>query len=159
MYGFLQHYAVGLEQATLDQMFTRKGGFDGHFREVQNSLKQLLCEFDMSISLLRIRKDPDVLRDVMSVEQRKPVDALGEQQIMLRDYIILRDFIGMTDYVSKLFHHLANYPEKRPASVLLDRASVQNAPRPKRQERQRRLAADRVARRTLKNRLSSMNLD
>ncbi|XP_022663809.1 uncharacterized protein LOC111251475 isoform X2 [Varroa destructor] len=118
VYGYLQHYAVGLEQATLDQMFTRKGGFDGHFREVQNSLKQLLCEFDMSISMLKIRKDPDVLRDVMSVEQRKPVDALGEHQIMLRDYVILRDFISITEYVSRLFTRLAKHPEKRPENVL-----------------------------------------
>ncbi|OQR74599.1 hypothetical protein BIW11_08956 [Tropilaelaps mercedesae] len=118
IYGILQHYAVGLEQATLDQMFSHKGEFEAHFRQLQNSLKQLLCEFDMSITLLKIRKDPDVLRDVMSVEQRKPADALGEHQITLRDYVILRDFIGITDYVSKLFKYLSQHPEKRPVRVM-----------------------------------------
>ncbi|XP_018496948.1 uncharacterized protein LOC108864931 [Galendromus occidentalis] len=115
VYGYLQHYAVGLEQATLDQVFAHEGKFANLFREIQYSLRLFLCDFDMSISLLRIKKDPDVLRDVMSVEQRKPI---GEHKITLRDYMILRDYIDMVSYVSKLFAFLAKHPEKSPALVL-----------------------------------------
>ena len=106
---------MGLEQATLDQVFAHEGKFANLFREIQNSLRQFLCDFDMSIHLLKIQKDPDVLRDVMSVEQRKPN---GEHKITLRDYMILRDYIDMVRYINKLFGYLSRHPEKSPASVL-----------------------------------------
>lgn len=115
VYGYLQHYAVGLEQATLDQMFTHEGRFANLFREIQNSLRQFLCDFDMSIHMLKIQKDPDVLRDVMSVEQR---EISGEHRITLRDYMILRDYIEMVRYINKLFGYLARHPEKSPAYIL-----------------------------------------
>lgn len=114
VYGYLQHYAVGLEQATLDQVFAHEGQFAGLFVEVQNTLKQLLCEFEASISMLKINKDPDILRDVMSVEQRRTTT---QHQIMLRDYIILRDYINITNYVDKLFAYLAEHPSSMPESV------------------------------------------
>lgn len=101
-FGYVQYYAVGLEQAVLDQIF-HNGPFHRLFLEIQNNLGQLLCELQLGIVHFNVAKNPDVLRDVMSHEYR---DIKQDSQRNLRDYIILREYIKLTKYISELFSYL-----------------------------------------------------
>ncbi|EEC06517.1 hypothetical protein IscW_ISCW004744 [Ixodes scapularis] len=101
-FGYVQYYAVGLEQAVLDQIF-HNGPFHRLFLEIQNNLGQLLCELQLGIVHFNVAKNPDVLRDVMSHEYR---DIKQDSQRNLRDYIILREYIKLTKYISQLFSYL-----------------------------------------------------
>lgn len=101
-FGYVQYYAVGLEQAVLDQIF-HNGPFHRLFLEIQQNLGQLLCELQIGIVHFNVAKNPDVLRDVMSHEYR---DIKQDSQRNLRDYIILREYIRLTRYISELFAYL-----------------------------------------------------
>lgn len=104
-FGYVQYYAVGLEQAVLDQIF-HNGPFHRLFLEVQQNLGQLLCELQIGIVHFNVAKNPDVLRDVMSHEYR---DIRQDSQRNLRDYIILREYIKLTKYISELFAYLRDH--------------------------------------------------
>ncbi|XP_065287521.1 uncharacterized protein [Dermacentor albipictus] len=104
-FGYVQYYAVGLEQAVLDQIF-HNGPFHRLFLEIQQNLGQLLCELQIGIVHFNVAKNPDVLRDVMSHEYR---DIKQDSQRNLRDYIILREYIRLTRYISELFAYLRDH--------------------------------------------------
>ncbi|KAH6948359.1 hypothetical protein HPB50_023545 [Hyalomma asiaticum] len=104
-FGYVQYYAVGLEQAVLDQIF-HNGPFHRLFLEIQQNLGQLLCELQIGIVHFNVAKNPDVLRDVMSHEYR---DMKQDSQRNLRDYIILREYIRLTRYISELFAYLRDH--------------------------------------------------
>ncbi|KAH7981161.1 hypothetical protein HPB49_022115 [Dermacentor silvarum] len=104
-FGYVQYYAVGLEQAVLDQIF-HNGPFHRLFLEIQQNLGQLLCELQIGIVHFSVAKNPDVLRDVMSHEYR---DIKQDSQRNLRDYIILREYIRLTRYISELFAYLRDH--------------------------------------------------
>lgn len=104
-FGFVQYFAVGLEQAVLDQIF-HNGPFHRLFLEIQQNLGQLLCELQIGIVHFNVAKSADVLRDVMSHEYR---DIKQDSQRNLRDYIILREYIRLTRYISELFAYLRDH--------------------------------------------------
>ncbi|XP_064484890.1 uncharacterized protein LOC135397312 isoform X2 [Ornithodoros turicata] len=104
-FGYVQYYAVGLEQAVLDQIF-HNGPFQKLFLEIQQNLGQLLCELQIGIVHFNVDKNPDVLRDVMSHEYR---DIKQDSQRNLRDYLILREYIKVTQYIFELFAYLRDH--------------------------------------------------
>ncbi|XP_077502100.1 uncharacterized protein LOC144113072 isoform X4 [Amblyomma americanum] len=104
-FGYVQYYAVGLEQAVLDQIF-HNGPSHPLFLKIQENLGQLLCELQIGIVHFNVAKNPDVLREVMSHEYR---DLKQDSQRNLRDYIILREYIRLTRYISELFAYLRDH--------------------------------------------------
>lgn len=83
----LQYYGVALEQVITDEVLYG-GNFLPLFREAENHLTQVLCQLQMSTYLLRVRLDPDVMRDVMNQRYRTGTAS----QIALRNYLIFRDY-------------------------------------------------------------------
>ncbi|XP_055951014.1 uncharacterized protein LOC129985120 isoform X2 [Argiope bruennichi] len=83
----MQYYGVALEQVITDEVLYG-GDFLALCREAENHLTQVLCQLQMSTYLLRVRLDPDVLRDVMNQRYRTGTAS----QRALRNYLIFRDY-------------------------------------------------------------------
>ncbi|GIX93465.1 uncharacterized protein CDAR_408941 [Caerostris darwini] len=97
----MQYYGVGMEQVIMDEVLYG-GSFLTFYREAENHLTQLLCQLQMSIYLLRVKQDPDVLRDVMNQKYRSG----AMSQRMLRNYLIFRDYINALEIMVETFEGL-----------------------------------------------------
>ncbi|XP_022239176.1 uncharacterized protein LOC106457500 isoform X1 [Limulus polyphemus] len=101
---YLQYYAVGVDEMKMDQVLHPESGqFLDHFQEVENRIREVLCELQLGMYTLKIRQNPDVMKNVMSTEYR---DIPEESKRNLRDYLILRDYLKSITYIWELFRHL-----------------------------------------------------
>ncbi|XP_076345868.1 uncharacterized protein LOC143244664 isoform X2 [Tachypleus tridentatus] len=101
---YLQYYAVGVDEMKMDQVLHPESGqFLDHFQEVENRIREVLCELQLGMYTLKIRQNPDVMKNVMSTEYR---DIPEESKRNLRDYLILRDYLKSITYILELFKHL-----------------------------------------------------
>ncbi|XP_076334435.1 uncharacterized protein LOC143238248 isoform X2 [Tachypleus tridentatus] len=101
---YLQYYAVGVDEMKMDQVLHPESGqFLDHFQEVENRIREVLCEFQLGMYTLNIRQNPDVMKNVMSTEYR---DIPEESKRNLRDYLILRDYLKCITYTWELFSYL-----------------------------------------------------
>lgn len=100
-YQTLQYFAVGLEQAILDQLDQKR--YLQLFRDAENELVQVLCELQRSMTILDIKPNADVERKIMK-QTRRNIKTQTFRNV--RDYLILRDYIKAVDYVFTIFSYL-----------------------------------------------------
>ncbi|XP_067131521.1 uncharacterized protein [Centruroides vittatus] len=105
-YQTLQYFAVGLEQAILDQLDQKM--YLQLFRNAENELVQVLCELQRSMIILGIKPNADVERKIMKQTRR---NITVETHRNLRDYLILRDYIKAVDFVVSVFDYLKSTHE------------------------------------------------
>ncbi|KAF8773750.1 hypothetical protein HNY73_016382 [Argiope bruennichi] len=99
----MQYYGVALEQVITDEVLYG-GDFLALCREAENHLTQVLCQLQMSTYLLRVRLDPDVLRDVMNQRYRTGTAS----QRALRNYLIFRDYADALGAMVETFEDIQN---------------------------------------------------
>ncbi|CAL1268097.1 unnamed protein product [Larinioides sclopetarius] len=112
----MQYYGVALEQVITDEVLYG-GDFLALCREAENHLTQVLCQLQMSTYLLRVRLDPDVLRDVMNQRYRTGTAS----QRALRNYLIFRDYADALAAMVETFEDIqARTASKSSATTPID---------------------------------------
>ncbi|XP_076362608.1 uncharacterized protein LOC143253143 isoform X2 [Tachypleus tridentatus] len=104
---FMQYYAVGVEEMRLDQDLHPESGatFQERFQEIQFNARTLLCNLQFGMINMKIKQNPDILRQVMQEEYRNIEE---ESRRNLRDFIILRDYVKTVTYIWELFTYILN---------------------------------------------------
>lgn len=102
-YGYMQKYAVGLEQIVWDQ---EDNGleFRKQFEDTEFKLRTVLCELQVALMERAVALRPDVTRDAMSAEYRNMSSTATYRN--LRDWMIFRDYMNGLEYVVQVFEHL-----------------------------------------------------
>ncbi|XP_076054902.1 uncharacterized protein LOC143033403 [Oratosquilla oratoria] len=101
VYEYLQRYAVGIEQVTLDQALY-KADFLKEFRDLEHYLVTLLCEVKNAMAHLGLTPSDTITKDIMSQTAR---DSDSETKRNNRDFVILKEYIRGLRYMEDVFNH------------------------------------------------------
>ncbi|XP_053204712.1 uncharacterized protein LOC128389190 [Panonychus citri] len=99
---YLQYFAVGLEQINLDQVL-HDGSLIDEFREIEDHLRQLLCELQLGMWYREISPEDHIGQEIMAQEYR---DISDDSRRLIRDYLLVRDLSQLVDQIKSLFLRL-----------------------------------------------------
>ena len=96
-----------MEQINLDQVL-HDGSLIDEFREIEDHLRQLLCELQLGMWYREIAPEDHVGQEIMAQEYR---DISDDSRRLIRDYLLIRDLSQLVEQIKSLFLRLDSSTE------------------------------------------------